>query len=285
MKKQIIFLCFILFNTVHLLQSQSSFYISNSQINYQSAGIFKDFLEKEFKAVSDKYSIVVVEPQIKMLGSKKIEGITSKQLNKTELKIRIFNRITKLDSTVSFKYNISTNNESNNESKTFEDFTANANQKAKVISIINYFINKSNSICQDYDKILNDYIALGEMQSAIQIIAFLKLNKICQSNSNSSEKTLDKYRDDLCKKQLFDAKVLIATGTTSNLKIASDLLLSIPPGSKTCMTESLEVIKQLSDKTNLNINSKQELGQYTSQIKNNDVNSWYKSIIDKAYHK
>ncbi len=282
MKKWIFIFNILFFFSTTIITSQSSFYISNKKIKDNESFLFKEFLENELKSNSNKYSIVLIEPNIRINSSKVIEGISSKQLSKTELEILISNIITKQDTTITFNYNINSENESDTNHKTFVEFLKNSNHKAKTIFIITKFINISKSICDDYNKLLNEKSKNFDIQTAVQTIAYLNLNNICQSNSDLQEQILDKYRKNQCEKSLYDAKVLIATGTTYNLKKASDLLLNIPPGSKLCLSESLEVIKQLSDKTNLNMNSKQQLGQYMNIIKNNDINSWYRSIIENA---
>ena len=85
---------------------------------------------------------------------------------------------------------------------------------------------------------------------------------------------LQKYSNAQCEKNLYEARVLIANGSSYSLQQATYLLMKIHPNT-TCKNDALKVIEKLSKKPDSNAENKNQLSKLLSILSNNDQDAWY----------
>lgn len=244
------------------------------KISYAASNSFSQYITEEKTFIPDFNGLVNIEPSISKSGGKMIEGMDTKKVSKATLIIKIIDNVYKIDTIIKFSKEFASGQNQDADIEILNLAWNDATFKTSLFNLINKFYNSASN-CSGLSQQLKSLETENKLEDAIKIINLIEQNNVCTKEHAVLEKDiLQKYSNAQCEKNLYEARVLIANGSSYSLQQATYLLMKIHPNT-TCKNDALKVIEELSKKSDSNAENKNQLSKLLSILSNNDQDAWY----------
>ncbi|MEP7197349.1 MAG: hypothetical protein ABI851_12585 [Saprospiraceae bacterium] len=272
----------ILFYSLGPLLAQKTLYnlvSSDGKMGIETIDKFKLLLNKELNAEYNRNAISKISITCRSTNGGMIEGIDTRSISKSTMLVRMVNTVTGKDTSISFQYEIVTENAHSIGDAILNKFSSKNADVMMFKKAFNDFY-KDKTDCLAITAKLKQMRIDHQYEELLRKIVRLEQNAICNSElSGLKQEVLREYGAEQCEKKLYDAKVLIANGSSQALNQATTLLRSIPP-SKECRDQAMQVIQELSNVGNLNESSKRKVNNLGLMWTNIDINNWMIQLIE-----
>ena len=252
----------------------------DGKIGTEAMNSFKMLFNRELNAEYSNNAISKIIITSRNTNSGMLEGIDSRSINTLTMLVRLFNTITGRDTSFSFQYEIVALKPISAGDLLFNNFSG---KNADVMVFKKAFndFNKANLDCAKIAAQLKKLKADNQYEELLRKISRLEQNLLCNTDLAVLKKeVLHVYSTELCEKKLYDAKVLIANGSSQALNQATTILRSIPP-SKECRDQAILVIHELSKAGgNQNERIQKKVNNLDLMWANIDINNWMLQLTE-----
>jgi hypothetical protein len=255
-------------------QKKVNIFPKSGKISYAASNSFSQYIADDKTFISDVNGLVSIEPSISKSGGKMIEGMDTKKVSKATLIVKIIDNIYKTDTIVKFSKEFASGLNQDADIEILNFAWNDVTFKSSLLGLINKFYSSASN-CSGLSQKIKSLETENKLEDAIKIINLIEQNNVCNKEHALLKKDIiQKYSNAQCEKNLYDARVLIANGSSYNLQQATYLLMKIHPNS-TCKNDALKVIEELSKKSDSNEANKNQLAKLLSIFSNNDQDAWY----------
>ncbi|MFN8279152.1 MAG: hypothetical protein U0V49_02610 [Saprospiraceae bacterium] len=252
---------------------------SDGKMDIGTLDKFKLLLNKELNAEYTKNAISKISITCRSTNGGMIEGIDTRSISKSTMLVRMVNTITGKDTSISFQYEIVADQSQSTGEVILNKFSSkNADVTVFKKAFTDFY--KANADCVAIAAMLNQMRTDHEFEELIRKMSKLEQNSICTVEMTGlKQEVLHAYSAEQCEKKLYDAKVLIANGSSQALNQATAMLRSIPP-SKECRDQAMQVIQDLTKAGNLNDSNKSKVNNLSMMWANIDINNWMVQLTE-----
>ena len=262
-------------------QSMLRFEQGKKKMSYKAYASFQEEVLSLMDAESSYSAIVSIRPSINNSKSNLIEGMESKRLATSSLKVKIYNNITKEDTTLIFESDVEAVSKNALQEAIVDKAFSKEQFKASIKEVVTRFQEGVHEGCTAYKNALEKQVSKNDNSKAYRMVAVLKSNDLCQEALGEIQAKIESdYNKIQCDNTIYKCKVLIANGDRVSLSKATRMLLNIPPTVE-CREEALEIVTLLDEKSNLKLKDRGSLKDYRKMLDSNDRDLWLNTYLSR----